>query len=118
MFQSQNTANLSQVYTKCENPVIVFYAETCEPSVRSLEKWIDLIWMKNVVQGEPSLLLCDSYEIHENIRDKFQDTRLSFEIFPPGTACQLQPLNVFAKRTFLVSNFFTWICEVLFPKNI
>jgi hypothetical protein len=110
---------VNQLYTKKDNPIVVFYSESTEPSVTSLGKWFDLIWRKHVTQfiplvgleaqthipfGNSSLLLWDSYDLHLQSQLKAKCDQLSIlcETFPLGCACKLQPLNVFAKRTFLV----------------
>ncbi|CAG7728563.1 unnamed protein product [Allacma fusca] len=96
--KAQKSSSLNQVYSINDNPVVVYYSKTTEPSVNALEKWMDLIWLKNV--KVPNVLFWDSYDLHQTIARKMQNNDVKNIIFPPGCSCKLQPINAYAKLTF------------------
>jgi len=84
---------------------VVFYCKSTEPTVNVFRQWMDIVWNKREKEGgSQSVVLCDSYEVHKAMKEESDDDTASskWEIFPPGTACKLQPINVFARRTFMV----------------
>ena len=99
--QAQNACSVGQVYSVNDNPVIVFYSNTTEPSVSCLEKWLELVWLKNSVNG--GVLLWDSYHLHGQLDTKCKEFGVKAMTFPAGCACKLQPLNSYARVEFTVS---------------
>lgn len=87
------------------NSVVVYYGENTGPTISCLEKWHELIWVKNVLGNgkEMTLLLLDDYKLHDEFKTKYTSDSFNIEIFPSGCSSKLQPLNSSGiKREFLV----------------
>lgn len=66
-----------------------------------LDKWVELVWTKMISQQ--AVILMDSYEVHSQIQAQLAGLNTKCIEIPSGCSLKLQPLNVLAKDTFLVS---------------
>lgn len=101
--QGQNAADLNQVHSH-QYDSVVYYAASTDATSAALEKWYESVWKGQTETGDKGFLLfLDDYNPHHEFRTKHESpNKLAVEIFPPGCACKLQPLNASTKRHLMV----------------
>ncbi|CAL8143090.1 unnamed protein product [Orchesella dallaii] len=100
-------SSMDQVYNTPYSPIVTYYSNSTEPSSTSLEKWLDLIWSKNV--SSPSCLIADSYTVHQHLIEKCNFYNTECVLIPNGCSLRLQPLNVFGKQIFMENMEKLWL---------